>query len=78
MTTHPIRTFEELALALKRFEELFGAAEGSPAASELRNLSARLRGFEDRVAAGLAAQNTRSRCTLDRLSAYCQKPANSP
>lgn len=78
MTTHPIRTFEELALALKRFEELFGAAEGSPAASELWNVSARLRNFEDGVAAGLAARNTRSRCTLDRLSAYCQKPANSP
>lgn len=65
-------------LALKRFEELFGAAEGSDKARELRDVSARLRSFEDRVAAGVAAQKTRSRCTLDRSSAYCQKPANSP
>lgn len=78
MTTDPIRTFEELALALKRFEELFGAVEGSTEARELRNVSARLRSFEDRVAAGLAVQKARSRCTLDRFSAYCQKPANTP
>lgn len=52
----PIRNFEDLARALRRFEELFGAPEGSAEACELRDISNGLRAFEDKVAARIAAQ----------------------
>ncbi|WP_336814441.1 hypothetical protein [Bosea sp. MMO-172] len=52
----PIRNFEDLARALRRFEELFGAPEGSAEACELRDISNGLRAFEDKVAARIATQ----------------------
>ena len=70
-------------LALKRFEELFGAAEGSDKVRELQDVSASLRSFEDRIAAGLAAQKTQPRCisiivslqseASERAVAQCQR-----
>lgn len=56
MITFPIRNFEDLARAPRRFEELFGAPEGSAEACELRDISIGLRAFEDKVAARIAAR----------------------
>lgn len=73
-----IRTYEDLARALKRFEELFGAREGSPEASELRDISDRLRSFEDQVAARIAAQKMTAGSVLDHIPSTCPPPANLP
>lgn len=53
----PICNFEDLAKAMKRFEELFGAPEGSAEACELRDISNHLRAFEDKIAARIAEQS---------------------
>ncbi len=53
----PICNFEDLARALRRFEELFGAPEGSAEACELRDISNGLRAFEDKLAARIAARS---------------------
>ncbi|KRE06970.1 hypothetical protein ASE61_23510 [Bosea sp. Root670] len=73
-----IRTFDDLARALKRFEELFGAAEGSVEASELREISKSLRSFEDQVAARIAARRFANGTLLDTLPSNCPLPANLP
>jgi hypothetical protein len=53
----PIRNFEDLARALRRFEELFAAPEGSAEACELRDISNHLRSFENKIAARIAERS---------------------
>ncbi|RYF31660.1 MAG: hypothetical protein EOO23_01750 [Comamonadaceae bacterium] len=73
-----IKTFDELARALKRFEELFGAAEGSAEASELREVSNCLRAFEDQIAAKIAARRMFAKTLVDRMTSRCPRRANLP
>jgi hypothetical protein len=70
----PICNFEDLARALKRFEELFGAPEGSAEACELRDISNGLRAFEDMVAARIAAR----RFTAGSLINVMPRSGNDP
>lgn len=71
-----IRSFEDLGCALRRFEELFGAPEGSHEAYEFNELSRALRSFEDEVAAQLAEQKMAPRALLKLLPLSCPPPAN--
>lgn len=71
-----IRSFEDLGHALRRFEELFGAPEGSREALEFLDLSCALRSFEDEVAAQVAAQKMVSRALLELFPVRCPPPAN--
>lgn len=66
-----ISTFEDLAPALKRFEELFGAAEGSVEAGELREISKSLKSFEDQVAARIPAMRLANGALIDSLPRNC-------
>ncbi|MEZ2409104.1 hypothetical protein AB6806_20090 [Bosea sp. RCC_152_1] len=62
-----IRTYDDLARALKRFEELFGAPVGTAEAIEFREISISLRSFEDQVAARIAARKLAIDTPLDSL-----------
>lgn len=73
-----IQSFEDLARALKRFEELLGAPEGSAEARELGHISMGLRAFEDEVAAKIAAQKLSVRSLLTSMPSTCPEPANLP
>jgi hypothetical protein len=73
-----IRTYDDLARALKRFEELFGAPDGTAEASELREVSSSLRFFEDQIAARIAARKLAAGTILDSLPRKCPLPANLP
>ena len=72
-----IRSFEDLGLALTRFEELFGSPAGSEAAREFHELSRALRAFEDEVASQVAAQRMAPRALLELRPLSCPLPANS-
>lgn len=73
-----IRTYDDLARALKRFEELFGAPDGTAEASEFREVSSSLRFFEDQIAARIAARKLAAGTILDSLPRKCPLPANLP
>ena len=73
-----IRSFEDLGYALRRFEELFGASEGSNESREFDELSRALRSFEDAVAAQVAGHKMAPRGFLELLPTSCPRPANLP
>lgn len=74
----PIRNFEDLARALKRFEDLFGAPEGSAEACELRDISNGLRAFEDRVAARIAARRFTAGSLINAMPRSRLDPTHRP
>lgn len=78
MSAVRIESFEDLASALRRFEELFGSLDGSKEAQEFHELSDTLRTFEDRVAANLRAQRLNVRGLLPFFPMTCPQPSNLP
>ena len=76
MSALRIESFEDLASALNRFEELFGSLDGSEEAREFHEVAEALRTFEDRVAANLRAQRFNARGLLPFFPVTCPQPAN--
>jgi hypothetical protein len=71
-----ISRFEELATAMRRFEELFGAPEGAPEAIELSEIADALRAFEDEVAALITAERMAAKGVLRIFPASFPPPSN--
>ena len=74
----PIRNFEDLARALRRFEDLFGAPEGSAEACELRDISNGLRAFEDKVAARISARRFTAGSLINAMPRSSLDPTHRP
>lgn len=79
MTRFPLGNFDDLVTALKRFEELFGAADGSPENLELRAVSRWLRAYEQSIAAAMSATSDHARsASVARASPGAENRRNLP